>query len=499
MAHENPHNSIALPSAEPSKATEFAGFAAPVSNTTYTPNQFFDVCLPNASRGCIRITGHLIRKTLGWCDAAGRPQREQIEVSYGELEQLAGISHGMIRSSLDEAVAKHFITCVEEGRPGSKGDAGASARYALKWDTTPRYARTLDEFRGFYGAEGNRTDIPNQYFDVVIPRETLAVTHVVGAVIRHSIGFQTPSGSRRQHATLAYSQILRVSGLSSRRTLAGAIREAIAKGYVVRLDPGRFSAEVSERRSATYALRWNDGFHGGSTPKRIPAARTKYRSEKDTSGTSEHSGKDTNNTPKRIPAGHSEKETIEIKQLNETQKQHAVIAGLLKKAGMDEAGAAALLSRHPLENIRQQLEWLSVRHATQNPAGLLRRAIEGNWPAPAIRRTSFSGPAARPLAELESTEVSPPDDAYLAWLKQQETVYRKDFPYEYARFLAKRSRLRRDIEQEKGWMTRDFRLTRHDSEAGRLHAFREFEGLPDREHWAATIHQPTKTKHQQTS
>ena len=55
----------------------FVGFALPTSNTTYTPNQFFDVCLPHSSRGVVRLVGYLIRKTLGWCDEQGRPRGTQ--------------------------------------------------------------------------------------------------------------------------------------------------------------------------------------------------------------------------------------------------------------------------------------------------------------------------------------------------------------------------------------------------------------------------------------
>src|SRR3954454_20068346 len=91
----------------------FAGFALPTSNTTYTPNQFFDVCLPHSSRGCVRIVALMIRKTLGWCDAQGRPQHEQIAVSYADF-QAAGISRAMIKPAVAEALKGHFIHCVRE-------------------------------------------------------------------------------------------------------------------------------------------------------------------------------------------------------------------------------------------------------------------------------------------------------------------------------------------------------------------------------------------------
>jgi hypothetical protein len=234
-------------------SVEFTGFAAPTSNTTYTPNQFFDVVMPNASRGCLRIVGYLLRKTLGWCDAHGNPQHEQIEVSFRELEKRAGVNHGMIREALNEGLRKNFIVCLRAGRASTMGDFGETALYGLKWDATPEYARDLARFQGFYEGEGHRTDIPNQFFDLLIPSETAAVIAVVGSVIRYSIGFQAKHGRRRQQATLAYSQIL--------------------------------SASIEKRRSATYALRWSDGFHGTKLPI-------------ETVGVSELT-----TTPKRIPAG----------------------------------------------------------------------------------------------------------------------------------------------------------------------------------------------------
>jgi hypothetical protein len=473
MPYQTRENLIAMAQRSPTKSSDFAGFAAPTSNTTYTPNQFFDVCLPNASRGCVRIVGYLIRKTLGWCDALGNPQHEQIEVSYRELERNAGISHGMIRSSLDEAVDKHFIECIRAGRARSESDMGETALYALKWDATQRYARTLDEFRGFYEGDGNRTDIPNQFFDLVIPNETLAVINVVGAVIRYSIGFQAKHGARRQQATLPYSQILKVSGLSSRRTLAGAILEAIAKHYIVRLDAGYFSASVAERRSAIYAVYWSDGFHSRITPKRIPADLWITHSEKDTSSQSHHSEKDISITLKRIPADHSEKDTIEIKQLNEKQKQRAEAAGLLKKQGFDEWTAKNLAGRYAPESIARQIRWLPQRGVSRNPMGLLRRAIENNWPAPVEKAAIGSS---EPVATMPA--------GYLDWLKAELLNLARTAPEDHARFEAKRQRRRNDLNAEKLPLVRAQLLARHDSEVRRLMDFQTFLGLPGVREWA---------------
>src|SRR5437660_11985463 len=100
--------SLAAMSASNKPKPEFLGFALPTSNTTYTPNQFFDVCLPHRSRGCVRLVAYLIRKTLGWCDEDGNPQQEQHAITYRALESKDGVSRAMIRPTIDAAITLRF-------------------------------------------------------------------------------------------------------------------------------------------------------------------------------------------------------------------------------------------------------------------------------------------------------------------------------------------------------------------------------------------------------
>ena len=357
----------------------FKGFRPPTSNTTYTPNQFFDVVIPHFSRGVVRIVGYLLRKTLGWCDANGNPQEEQIEVSYSELEHRAGVSRDMIRQALDDAIDGQLIECLREGRAKLAHDAGQSALYALNWSTAT-YTTSPKEFTGFFEGEGNRTDIPNEFFDVVVPNEPLSVIKVVGSIIRHSIGFQTKHGRRRQQVALSFQHIQNYARIGSRSDLAKAVRTALEKNYIVRVEDGVFSHRFDERRSATYALRWSDNLIG---QKIAPAV---YQSENQTS-----IGQIS------APAERSENQTsIKTKPENETLNgQPAADTELHQKLisiGFSDKTAASLTREHSRQTIEDQISWLPHRAPARSPAGLLRRAIEQQWPAPQkLRATEVFG------------------------------------------------------------------------------------------------------------
>src|SRR5262249_28074799 len=131
------------------------GYLPPTSNTTYTPNQFFDVVLPWSSRGVVRLIAYIIRKTLGWADARGRPQEPHVLISYREIERKAGIARSMLRQALNEAIAARFIECLQEGRPDAAASQSASALYKLKWDPREAYVTNPSDFQGFFSGNGN--------------------------------------------------------------------------------------------------------------------------------------------------------------------------------------------------------------------------------------------------------------------------------------------------------------------------------------------------------
>lgn len=366
------------PGSSSSPGARFEGFRLPTSNTTYTPNQFFDVCLPHYPRGVIRLVAYILRKTLGWCDAEGNPQSERHRISFNELESEAGISRDMIRSAVDEAVSGHFIRRVQLGAPNRAGRTAQTAEYELLWDErSSQYTKDPARFRGFFAGEGNRTYIPNQFFDVTVRSETLAVVKVVGAVIRFSIGFQNKYGHRRQLVALSYQDIQNYTRIRNRGTLSEALGVALEHNYIQRVEEGIFDPNAGRLSCpATYALKWlNQAVVEDHGRKSVPANSLAI-------GWSE---KRTDNGPKTVPDRRSEKRTdIQIKQINKTLKQQAAAVAFerLRAEGFDEGTAQRLASAYPVEQIERQIDWIGLRKIRTNRLGMLRAAIERDWTRP---------------------------------------------------------------------------------------------------------------------
>ena len=390
-------------------AVAFSGYPKPTSNTTYTPNQFFDVVLPHSSRGVVRLVGYMIRKVLGWSNPDGSPREPQVRVSYSELTSEAGISRGAIRESIDEALKCRFITCVTEGNRHHRDQAASSSLFELNWDDSGEYKTDPDEFQGFFSGNGNLTYIPNAFFDHTVRNEPLALVKVVGAIIRHSIGFQTRFGFRRQEVSLSFDDLLRITRLGSRSTLNLALKDAEAASHIVRLETGSFGNGAQSK--GKYAIRWEPEAAGqpanSDEPVKTPSVQKSNQGKSGVYEVNGHSG------PKaigsKIEPGTEQKSnqerfknrtSIEITRnntLKEQQQQGTSSAAqetpvaaadfgrsfaLLKEVGFDAEAARTLASRFDPERIRRQVDWLPKRNASKSRLGLLRMAIERDYPEP---------------------------------------------------------------------------------------------------------------------
>jgi hypothetical protein len=377
----------------------FAGYPELSSNTTYTPNQFFDVVLPHSSRGVVRLVAYMLRKTLGWSDAQGNPQEPQVRVSWRELVERAGISRSEIGRALEEAIARRYLRCVERGRSHSAGTVASSALYELCWDEREEYVTDPESFQGFFSGNGNLTYIPNAFFDHTIPTEPLSVIRVVGAIIRHTIGFQTKFGFRRQHVEMSFTELQRRTNIVSRRSLSEAIQQALHHNHLVRVQEGVFDRQAGrESRPTTYGIKWADVRTseqqelrvqvGGGTVVGFPLkpypARTASGTVRDSAGTDESSSepsvrkgyrgigskripdrfeKDTGGSARKGYRERSEKDTgdrfekdtgLEITPVNNTSKEqqqqicspesHAAVAALVRVEKETEGEAYQLLT-----------------------------------------------------------------------------------------------------------------------------------------------------------
>lgn len=353
----------------------FAGFEPLSANYLYCPNQFFDLCIRNCSRGTVRIVAYLLRQTLGWLDREGNPISQTIRVTYSDLIEKAGVSRGAISKAMSDAVAAGFIECCNIAAPSRKGQTAASASYVLRWSDNPDYTKSLDSFDGFYAGEGHRTPIPNSFFDHVVSNESLAVVKVVGTVLRHTVGYQTQFGGRRTSAPLSYSYIQQYSGLNSRSVLSDAMKAALNKAYIHCTQTGRFHANEAQRKAARYAVKWRVCDSGeGTGSKTEPVDRAKIRTS--TGSKTEPANQFNNRTKEKTFSKHTDKQTHAA-----VEDEMALNKMLAER--IDRKTAIALLKKRGAVVVANQIAWLDARNPTENRVGMLRKAIDEDWEKPA--------------------------------------------------------------------------------------------------------------------
>ncbi len=370
--------------------TQFQGFTPLDANYLYCPNQFLDLCLPHASRGAVRLVAYLLDQTLGWLDSDGQPITQEVSVTYNELINAAGISRGAIRQVIDEAIRARFIQRIREGRSAANQQPAQQAAYALRWDTGDAYQDNPESFQGFYAGDGYRTPIPNAFFREVIPQEPLSVTKVVGSVLRHTVGYQNQFGGRRSQAVLSYQFIQKYTNMPDPKTLSQALSSAIASRYIIRVEQGRFHTDPAQRTAATYSVKWLQQQRSSRSGSKNPAGkliqngdeRAVQKNQRDRFNNPSRSGSE-NPAAKRF-----KKTSTEKTAKKDIQKQQPAAAKcldgfrLLSEAGFDHETAVRLAKNVSSEQVSRQIDWLSRRNIQHSRLGMLRKAIEENWPEP---------------------------------------------------------------------------------------------------------------------
>jgi len=409
----------------------FSGYSLPTSNTTYTPNQFFDLCLPYSSRGCVRLVSYMLRKTLGWSDSNGNPQEPITTISYSRLIRDAGISRGGISKAINEAIEKRFIKLIQKGIPASKGNKGQTALYELNWDET--YKKNLTDFNGFYSGNGNLTYIPNQFFDHTVPNESLAVGF-----------FDTDRG-----------------------------KKSIATTYGIKWAKANKKAENQERFKNR---------NGKNSSKNIVKAVQKPKPLKNTKQSKNHSQSSSKSIAKKQFKNHSPiKITPKIKNkttalavpgisstsalswkedMDRTDKctedknlgtSLAVVINLLVSNGFNSSTASYLAKTYSEEVIKNQCSWIDKRKANKNKLGLLRKAIEQNWESPIknehLKSQVKSKTKARKLYRSPTLRTPEMDDIKAQHkLKKLEKELQRNYPEKLKKFIEDEQKKIREIE-----------------------------------------------------
>lgn len=386
MSRRNLQENQYISTEKPASEVAFDGFQALDANFVYCPNQFFDVCLPHYSRGTVRLVAYMLRQTLGWLNEHGEPVHEQVSIPYRRLISRAGISRGAIRSAIDEAVEGGFIRCIQAGTAKARGDAGQTAQYVLRWDESKSYSKSPKAFNGFYAGEGHRSPIPNAFFDQVVISEPLSVVKVVGSVLRHTVGYQSRFGGRRKQAPLSYSYIQRYANIADRTTLSQSLHRAIEVGYVHRIRKGRFDPSASDSDcAAIYAVRWR---HEGVVSNILIGKADqgdvldRFKNPTRYGSTTRPGNRSKNQTKEKTLVNNISKQQQRSSEQTAAANLVQESFRLLRKEGFDEQAASYLASNSQPYSVRRQIEWLKHRHPTRNRLGMLRRAIEGDWPAP---------------------------------------------------------------------------------------------------------------------
>jgi len=360
-------------------AAPFDGFESLSSNYIYCPNQFFDVCLPHCSRGTVRLVSYVLFETLRLRDENGNPIQQDISVSYRDLIEKGGISRGAIRKASDEAIKRNVVTCVTPARRKAKGQSPQTARLMLQWDYNSPYHRSHRDFQGFYAGEGNRSPIPEAFFEQVVPFEPFSVIKIVGAVMRHTIGYENQFG-RRPQAPLSFSFLQRYTNIRNRTDLSTALKRAIEANYIMCQEEGCFSPDSVTQKSATYAVKWlGDAKNNDIGSKNVPG----------TQNTQDQFKKRTSNGSKNVPEDQFKKRTTRKSVYKDTTQQQTVgesaavgLVKVLQKQGFNARDAEQIAAGQSPEQVAQQIRWLEHRQPSRNKLGMLRRAIEENWDEP---------------------------------------------------------------------------------------------------------------------
>lgn len=140
----------------------------------------------------------------------------------------------IVASIAGHAIPVRFIVAGGENVRAQTSDAPAAP---LELAAPP----ALPMFPGFEPVRSNFTQVPRQFFEIVLRAESPVVTAFVAAVVDQTHGVITNyhTGERREWWEASYPEIGRVAGIRSLASVGKAISTSRANGYVIRAEGAR--------------------------------------------------------------------------------------------------------------------------------------------------------------------------------------------------------------------------------------------------------------------
>ncbi len=316
----------------------------------------------------------MLRQTLGWLDEQGKPKRQDIRITYRDLIEKAGVSRGAIGPAIREAIDRGFIECRQQASKKSANSSGQSAEYSLRWDSDGEYTRSPADFNGFFTGDGNRTPVPNQFFDSVVAVESLSVIKVVGTVIRQTVGYQNQFGGRRTSHPLSYSSLQRLANLGDRSTLSLALQVAQERGFIECVETGEFSPDQTKQRTASYGVRWLATANSSANGSKNRPEVEQFKNQTSISSKSRPEDRFKNQTSK-------EKKISKDKTKQPVAALYDEAVELLVNQGFDAKSSQKLSIERGLDVVQRQIKWIDARYP-DNRVAMLRKAIQDDWPIP---------------------------------------------------------------------------------------------------------------------
>ena len=191
-------------------------------------------------------------------------------------------------------------------------------------------------------------------------------------------------------APLSFTKIQNYANMGSSTSLALAIRDAIKKKFIVRIQRGAFSPNAQAQMASVYVVNWLSNAPQVSIGTKSAAGeRYKNRCSLSVQNVEQEVFiKRRSNSSEYVVEDQFKKQSTKKETDKRTNKQRTMdveiesVVSLLRSKGFNQKAATVIASQNPADIIKRQIEWLEYRKADSNPQGLLRKAIECDWSEP---------------------------------------------------------------------------------------------------------------------